>query len=152
MIRGSDIVLNPSSEYGWHLKTDDLEEIMQHFGTNSMMVEQDTPVLMGQPAINPVDLKKAISDVFMRDGRVQSAYFCLIVNQNSGEHSFLVGVVFRPDQEYREIFNIAGPAASGFLPEGYMLDFMIINDNDPEGISGALLKDGECFFRGENQA
>lgn len=58
LIRGSNIVLNPASEYGWHLKADDLEGILQHFGTNAMTVEQNTPVLMGQPAVDPVDLKK----------------------------------------------------------------------------------------------
>lgn len=149
LIRGSDIVLNPASEYSWHLKADDLDEILQHFGANAITVEQDTPVLMGQPAIDPVDFKKALSEVFERDGRVRSAYFCLMVNQNSGEYSFVIGVVFLPGQEYRDIFNIAGPAAGKFLPEGYKLDFMVINGNDHEGVSGALLQDGDCFFRRE---
>ncbi len=151
-IQGSNIVINPVSEYGLHLKAKDLQEILQYFGAHQTTVEQDTPVLMGQPATDPIDLKRALNDVFKRDSRVQSAYLCLMVNQQSGEHSFVVGVVFRPGHEYPEIFNIAGPAAGKFLPEGHVLDFMIINDNNSDGIAGTLAQDANCFYRGATQS
>lgn len=147
LIRGTDVVINLASEYGCHLKPDDIEGILDHFGAEAMTVAREIPVLLGRPADDPLDLKKALSAVFARDPRVQSAYLSLMVNEESQERSLIVGVVFHPGQEYPEIFNIAGPAAGRFVPAGHVLDFMIINARAPEGISGALMHEGECFFQ-----
>lgn len=144
LLQGSNVALNPASAHGVVFSSDDIENILGHFGVKTVDVEEGTPLLIGQPETDPVYLKQTLSDIFRRDGRVQSAHLCSVVNQNNGEQSLVVGVVFKPGQDCPDIFNIAGPAASQFLPEGHTLDFMIISDND--GLSGILLQDGDCFF------
>ena len=152
IIRGSHIVINPASELGLQLDPDNIEEILHHFGATETTIDSDTTYQMGLPVVDPVDFKNALSEVFRGDSRIHSAYFCLMINQKSGNRSFLVGVVFRPEQEYRGIFNIAGPAAGKFLPEDHNIDFIVIDDSDPEGFAGTLLQNGECFFRAETDA
>lgn len=151
LIKGSDVIINPASDCGLLLKAEEIAEILHYFGVHQLTVEKDTQVLIGQPAVDPFELKKALAEVFRRDGRVSSAYLCLMMRPDTGEQSFAVGVVFRPGEEYREIFNIAGPAASKYLPKGYTLDFFVIDENNPDGVAGSLLNDGDRFFTAKMQ-
>lgn len=151
MVQGADVVINPASESGIHLTPDFLAQVLQHFAATAVTVEEETQVMVGQPAQDPAELKKAVAAVFERDGSVQSAHLCLMVKPGN-DRSLLIGVVFRPGQERREIFNIAGTAAGPFIPPDHALDFMIIRDAGDDGVAGMLLRDGDHFFRARTQA
>jgi hypothetical protein len=151
MVRGADVVVNPASESGIHLTPDFIEQVLQHFAVTPNVVEEETQVMIGQPAHDPLELKQAVAAVFERDGSVQSAHLCLMVKPDN-DRSLVIGVVFRPGQERRDVFNIAGTAASPFIPPGHALDFMIIRDADDDGVAGTLLRDGDHFFRARTQA
>lgn len=147
LIRTADAVINPAGEYGWHLRPEDIEDVLEHFSPESLTVEEDTPVLVGHPDVDPRELKDALSAVFARDERVLYAGLCLMVNEQSGERSFIVGVMFDPGREGSEIFRVAGPAGGKFLPQGHMLDFFVINGDDEDGIGQVLAQEEFGFYR-----
>ena len=151
MVRGADVVVNPANENGIHMTPAFIEQVLQHFAVTTNVVEEETQVMVGQPAQDPVELKQAIAAVFERDGSVQSAHLCLMVKPGN-DRSLLIGVVFRPGQERRDVFNIAGAAAGPFIPPDHALDFIIIRDADESGVTGTLLRDGDHFFRARTQA
>ena len=148
MIRGNHIILNPASEYNQHLSPENIEDLIDFAAMNEIVVQEETPVLVGPPQDDPVELKKAVAAVFERGGGpVMSAYLLLMHNERSGERSLLVGVVFKPGSINSDIFAVAGAAAQKFIPPGHLLDFVTI-DNPPDGgIEQALLEDGDCFYR-----
>ena len=144
LVKDTDVVINPNSEYGIHLTPENIAEIIQFFGSSQFTVDEDTPVMIGRMADDPVELKNAITAVLARDPRVQKAYLALMVNETTQEKSIVIGVDFAAGQEYPELFSIAGNAAQPHIPQGHHLDFVTIDDSD--GISGAIASDGECFY------
>lgn len=124
LTKGADIVINPAGDHGLHLKSSKIESLLENFSTHQKTLRKGRPFVICMPHYDPVDLKKALSVVFERDIRVQAAYLCAIVYEEPYEYAFLVSVVFRPDEEYGDLFNLASIAARPFLPKGYFLEFM----------------------------
>lgn len=144
MVRGVDIIINPAQPYALRLQGEEQQILLNQFGIKKMTVEQDTSVLLGQPAEDPVELKKILADVLRREGSVQAAYMALMMQGQ--EQSLLVGVLFRPGQDNEKIFETLGAAAGGHMPAGYALDFIVIDKENADGVSEALQRNGDRFF------
>ena len=153
MIQESDAVINPASEFGIHFTSSIIKDLLQDFKQDAVVVEEGSAFFLTKPDFDTTNLKNALCEVFKKDSRVQSAYMGFAVWQNVKEPpSVVVGIIFFPDQEYPEIFQIAGPPANRFLPQGYNLDFIVIDSGADGGMAAALLEEGECFYRIKSQA
>ncbi|HIF25023.1 MAG TPA: hypothetical protein EYG18_07080 [Micavibrio sp.] len=144
MVKDTNVVINPNSEYGIHLTPENIAEIIQFFGASQFTVEEETPVLIGRMAEDPTELKNVVKEVFARDPRVKTAHLALLVNEKTQEKSIVIAVDFAEGQEYPEIFKIAGSAAQPHIPQGHYLDFVVVNDDD--GVSATIVSDGDRFY------
>jgi hypothetical protein len=147
MNQGTEIVINPASDKALRLDAPYIKQLLQYFGAQEVPVNKDTPILMGQPAEDPLKLKKSIADVFEKEGSIDSAYLALIFNQETNEHSILIGVIYHEGQENADVINVAGVAAQEFIPEGYALDFIVIHEEFADGVSGALKQKENLFYQ-----
>jgi hypothetical protein len=152
MLAGTTLVINPGNPYAFQVTPPEMEAILNYFSAKEITVEDNTQVLLGAPAKDPAEMKEALRAVFRKDGRVQSAYFAQMVNPATEEISFLVGIVFRPGQDNTVIFDKAGAAAKGLMPEGVFLDFLVIKEDGEKGLPEYLLKSGERFYRASTDA
>lgn len=148
MVRGTDVVINPMSDHGFHIDPEGMDGILDHFlDHHAHAIEADTSVLVGQPDVDVGHLKHALSDYFRRDGRVEYAALAVMSRQDVAESSILIGVAFVDDKISTEVFKAAGAAASPHAPKGYNLDMMALSGAAEEGsVEAYLERDGDRFF------
>lgn len=146
LVNGTIVVINPSRPHALVLSGESQQLLMQRMSVHKMEVQENTSVMLAQPAEDPTALKVILADIFKKDGSVQAAYLSLMMNPQAGEQSLLIGVVFKPGQVNEKIFETCGIGAKGHIPQGLGLDFLIIDQNDADGISGALMRSGSLFF------
>jgi hypothetical protein len=154
MVQGTDIVVNPAhEERALHLPAADVQAILDEFSVHPMAVEDDNGVMLGQPQDDPVAMKRALAEFFQADGRVQSAYIALMLNEKTNESSMVVGVVLRNSEGNDDLFQKAATAAHAHIPQGVLLDFFMI-DADPQSgtIEHYLLNDADDFFMAKTAA
>jgi hypothetical protein len=147
LISANEVVINPASDFCMVLVPEEIENILDHFGSDSITMEEGTEIMIGLPEDDPLDLKKALSDVFVKYPYVQAAYLALFQYEEGQRESLVIGVVFEEGKENPRIFDIAGAAATPFVPKDSALDFYIIDDEDPQSLSGGILELGECFYK-----
>ncbi len=102
---GSDgFVVNPFSDslvLDKHTVGALAEEKRKHSGVVEQVIEEDTPVQLGQPRDYPTEMVKAISEYLKQQKRVNAAWLQLMMRE--GEQSYLIIVDFTGDK--REIFD-----------------------------------------------
>lgn len=148
MTRGEHIGVNPGYEFGLLLTGEEIGRILDYFAANEIEPDENTQVLLGAPSEQPTAMKEAVAKVFKDDKRVQSAHFAMMTMPALNDaQSFIVGVVFKSGKEYTGVFDKAGAAAKEHIPSGYNLDFLVIDEKNPEGVADFLLKSGEQIFK-----
>ncbi len=148
LTKGATVVLNPFSDYGKEFTPGEIEAMLDgsiHDNVNEVTVEEDTEVLLGQPSNYPSELVTALGELFTNHPMVNAAYLCLIKMGND-EHKphLLVGLDI--NGHMKDISPIAGALAENYLAEEEVIDFVQVNPNEDDGISGYLLKETEPFY------
>ena len=85
--RGADLFLNPGAAYGKHFTATEIERLLQGkfiHEPETRTLEHETRALIGQPKIEPVELKKALNKYLKGIPEVRAAYVCLIALPKSG--------------------------------------------------------------------
>ena len=88
IVKGSDIVLNPGSEYGKLFTAKEIQQIME--GTlgspsSTFVAEKDTTVLIGQPKNYPDALVDALRKLYKTEKDVVSAYLVHFFNPETDD-------------------------------------------------------------------
>jgi len=81
--RGGDLFMNPGSAYGKYLLAPEIASILDGSiwkPKNSMRVDHETKISIGQPARYPKELVEALGRLFQRIPGVQSAYLAHYFN------------------------------------------------------------------------
>lgn len=94
--KGSDILLNPSADFGKEFTKDEIQSIIDGSiweASESYHVEKETQVMIGQPANYPHDLTKALSRLFRRVPEVKRAYLAHFFNPKKDDKPHtLIGI------------------------------------------------------------
>ena len=143
-VSGATLVVNPYSDYGKELLPEEIAKVLD--GTildrgERITIQQDTEVMLGQPAKVPHEMLDALKKVFVRHPRVKKAYLGWIASKDLPPH-YVIGV---ETEEYTsELLNEAGFTAQQFLKDEELVDFVEVNDS--AGVSG-YLRSTDPFYR-----
>ena len=131
MTRGAHIVLNPGFDYGKEFVPQEIAGILDGtiFKPNQKYVAQkDTKVLIGQPAVYPTKLVKALSDYFATNKFVNRAYLVKFHNPESGEPPhLLIGIDASGDWE--KVFGDAGLIGTEVMGKDEIIDFIRLDNS-----------------------
>lgn len=132
MTRGEGVFLNPRSDYGKEFVPEEIEAMLAE-GTGRLpqtrVVEEETQVLVGVPAVVPDRLLKELSAWFAKCPGVSRAFLVLMHDPSVDDKPhYLVGVEMSGDVQ--EVMRGAGLVAADTSPDGQAVDLMRLGQND----------------------
>lgn len=142
--RGAYVMLNPGIPYGKEFFPQEIEQMLDGSifqPTKSYTAQQDTPVLIGQPAIYPTELVKALSAYFAKNPFVNKAYLALMSNPAEEKPHLLIAIDGKGD--WQKIMGDAGMIASETLGKSEVIDFMQINNSS---LSKTVMRQSKPFY------
>lgn len=147
LTRGSFLVLNPASPYGKEFHPNEVQALLET-GMNRVptkrVVQQETKVLLGQPANYPSEMVSALTALLAKHRAVKAAYLCLMHDPSSGDNPSLV-VGFDGDDDLTEAMKAAGSVAADTAPKGEFVDFVILKRGE-SGISDYMYGSVKPFY------
>lgn len=146
IVNGSDLVLNPGSEYGKEFTKNEVERIVSGSiwePSQSYKVEKETKVLIGQPKNYPHELVDALTKYFKTKKEVLSAYLAHFYNPETGDppHT-LVGIL--ATENWDEIVSSSGIIANEVEVPDSPIDFVRM---DTEGGNIDYFHQIEPFYK-----
>jgi hypothetical protein len=145
MTRGAEMLLNPGSEIGKELKKEEIAAILD--GSiwktgESHTVEEDSQVLIGEPAQVPGELLGALERYFKNEKSVKRAYLAQILDpkRNEGAHKLLA---LECTGEWERIVSEAGMVAQN-IAQKELVDVMQIDESNE--LSQYLVKNIKPFY------
>lgn len=143
--RGAHVFLNPGLAYGKEFFPQEIAQMLDGsiFKPNQTYTAQkDTQVLIGQPAVYPTELVKALSDYFATRKQVKRAYLVQFFNPETDEKPhLLIGV--DAGEDYKKVVGDAGLISSEVLGKGEIIDFMRL---DNSGLSQHMVEKTKPFY------
>lgn len=128
IVRGSEVVLNPGSEYGKVFTREEIESLVDGSifkPSERYVTERATQVTIGQPANLPVELIEALNRLFSGIEEVQAAYLAHFFNPERDERPHtLIGL--EVSGEWDRIAAEAGMVAEGVQVPDPPVDFIQI--------------------------
>jgi hypothetical protein len=131
---GATFLLNPYSDYAKELLPHEVESILN--GTilseshRKIVVEEETPIQIGQPAVYPTETVNSLKIVFANRPEVNKAYLGWIYNPTSSDVPHLIFAIDAEGGDFQSIVNEAGFTAKECLAQGEIVDFMRIDNSD----------------------
>lgn len=147
LTKGATFILNPYSEFGKELLPNEIEGMLN--GTilsdciNKIVIEKETQVKIGQPAIYPTDIINSLKTLFSSKPSVNKAYLGWIYNPSSGEPPHYI-FALDIDGESQNITNEAGSTIQKYLNPDDIIDFVQMNDKG--GLCDYFLKETKPFY------
>jgi len=145
--RGSDLILNPGSDYGKELVKGEIAGLID--GTIwqpsvRYQVKQDTQISIGQPEIYPTELADALARYFKTQKEVKKAYLAHFYNpaQNDPPHT-LIGVITTGDWD--AVISGAGIISNNVHIPNPPVDFIPLNGSG--GVESYFLKECKPFYQ-----
>ncbi len=146
MTRGAYIILNPNFDYGKEFIPQEIEQMLDGSIfklSQTYVAKKETKVLIGQPAIYPQKLVKALSEYFANNEFVNRAYLVLFQNLESGEKPHLLIGIDTSDHSDK-VFGDAGVIASEVAGKDEMIDFIRL---DNSGFSQHIINSTKPFYQ-----
>ena len=121
----STAILNPGAAYGKELLADEIRRIADGSiaRIENRVVQEETRVLLGQPAKYPHELVAELKKLFEKNESVVAAYLGWIHDPESGEPPHLI-VGLECKGEMKMIAQEAGITSQGLLGDGEFVDFV----------------------------
>lgn len=131
--KGSTLILNPFSDYGKELLPEEIERLLDGSifnETHELIIEQPSPVQLGQPINYPHKIVMALTELFINRTKVKAAYLASIKMTESEENFHLIiGIDY--EGQLTEISNETGPIVESHIKKGEIVDFIQI-DNESD--------------------
>ncbi|MDR0480450.1 MAG: enhanced serine sensitivity protein SseB C-terminal domain-containing protein [Gallionellaceae bacterium] len=147
MTQGAQLVLNPSSSYGKEFTPDEVRALLET-GMNHVsqprVVQEETRVLLGQPAQYPAEMIAALTELLAKHAAVKAAYLCLMQDPTTGEKPALV-IGFDGEGDMTEALKQAGSVAADTAPKGEIVDFVLLRKDD-SSISEYMFESVQPFY------
>lgn len=147
MTLGSFLVLNPASPYGKEFFPNEVQALLEtgmNHAPGTRIVQEETKVLLGQPANYPSAMVSALTALLEKHSAVKAAYLCLMYDASSSEKPSLV-VGFEGDKDLSEAMKEAGSVAADTAPNGELVDFAILKRGEP-GLSDYMFSSVKPFY------
>ena len=148
LAKGATFLLNPYSDYGKELLSDEVEKMLSgnilNVNAKTITIQKETKVQIGQPTKYPTDIINSLKVLFADKPNIKAAYLGWIYNPDSGEPPhYIFGL--DADGDIQSVTQEAGFTAQQFLGEDELVDFILV-DNKP-GVSSYFLKSVEPFYK-----
>jgi hypothetical protein len=148
MCKGAHVILNPNLENTWQFTPNMINDLLDGSffqPKHSIVVEKPTAIQVGEPAVYPHDLVKALSDLFLRNKNVQAAYLVQYFDPEKNEPAHpLIGI--EADRDYKDIIADAGLVASRIIENKYIVDFIQVKNGD-SGLSTYMIEKTKPFYK-----
>ncbi|MFP1730959.1 enhanced serine sensitivity protein SseB [Lonsdalea quercina] len=146
LTQGAVLFLNPKLPYGKEFLPQEVEHLLAGEGTGLVtkkVIEEDTQVLIGQPAEMPAQMIDSLTQLFAKYPGVRRAFLVQIKEPDEEQPHLLVGIDV--DEDVEAIIQAAGTVASDTLPDDRPIDLCVVADNEP-GISHYMIKHTTPFY------
>jgi len=148
LVKGQTLVLNPASSHGKEFFPNEVAALLSS-GVNHLpvqrTVQEQTQVLLGQPAAYPTQMVSALKAFLPRHANVQAAYLCLMQEQGASSTPSLV-VGFKGVGDISVAMKEAGVVAADTAQPGTPVDFVEIKEG-ATGIDAYMLNSVEPFYK-----
>ncbi len=130
MTAGATLMLNPYSDFGKELLPAEIEQLLN--GTiakpsKKIVVEKETQVQIGQPAVYPHEIVNSLKILFTGNPLVTAAYLGWIYNPEGSEPPhYIFGI--EGGGNLSDLTGEAGFIAEGYLGKNEIVDFIEVND------------------------
>lgn len=147
MTFGTPLILNPGSEYGKEFHPEETASIIDGSiweNAEKYTVEEETQVMIGQPANYPDELVAALSRFFETKTQVRRAWLAHFYNPEDGlpPHT-LVAVEITGDID--EVFSEAAVVTQNVNVPDMPVDFLPLTGRG--GLEGYFLEEAEPFYQ-----
>lgn len=143
LTRGATLFLNPKSDHGKEFVPHEIDALLDT-GMNqtaeTRVVEQETRVMLGQPAEYPTAMVEALQQLLPGHPGVTAAYLCLMQDPETSQTPTLV--VGFEGLDLDAAMSEAGSVVVDTAPPGQAVDFVVV---DGTGI-GEYMKDSGAFY------
>lgn len=148
-LKGATLILNPYSDYGKEFNPQEVERILNGTYFNNAVteikVEEDTKVLIGQPAKYPTEIVNALIKLFSNKPEITAAYLGWIKNPTNNEPPhYIFGI--KTTGVWADISSEAGFTTKELLPKEEIIDLVQIHENDTF-LDGYFTKKTEPFYK-----
>jgi hypothetical protein len=147
-VKGQTLILNPGSSYGKEFFPNEVTALLSS-GVNHLptqrTVQEETQVLLGQPANYPTQMVAALKAFLPRHANVQAAYLCLMQESGSESTPSLV-VGFEGTGDISQAMREAGSVAADTADTGNPVDFVEIKAGEA-GVGSYMQASVEPFYR-----
>ena len=147
LAKGAKYILNPYSDYAKELLPDEIEQLLN--GTimtdtvQTMKIEKETKVQIGQPAKYPTEITNSLKKLFSEKPNVKAAYVGWIFVPDSNEPAhYIFGIDIEGD--WGNLTQEAGSVAKQFLERHEFVDFIKIDNIS--GVCDYFLKETKPFY------
>jgi SseB protein C-terminal domain/SseB protein N-terminal domain len=130
--RGAHIVLNPGFDYGKEFIPQEIAQMLDGSifkPSQTYVAKKETKVLIGQPAVYPTKLVKALSEYFATNKFVDRAYLVQFHNPESGEPPHLL-IGLDASGDWEKVLGDAGLIGSEVMGKDEIIDFMRLNSSN----------------------
>lgn len=147
MTRGTELVLNPRSEYGKEFTLAEVEALLSG-GVNQLptqrVVEKDTQILLGQPADYPTEMVASLTTLLARHSNVKAAYLALMHDASVDEKPHLI-VGIEAEGNFENVIREAGTVAADTSPKGEPVDLIRVMRGD-SGLAQYFIDEVKPFY------
>jgi len=145
MTRGQTLILNPHSDLAKEFVPSEIEALLagKAPGHGQRVIKEATQILLGQPAVYPLDFVEALKKHFAKRPAVEAAYLALIHDPSQDpEPNLLVGVKTDANVVFEVLFREIGAIAVEYVKDR-PVDFVRIGKGNP---SDYLVKETTPFY------
>ncbi len=148
---GAPLVLNPNSEFGMEFEPEDVAVLLDTdlMVNSEHVLDEETEVLLGYPENVPESFTDLLSEYFLRQPQVESAYLGTIqIPTDDNEEHLMVGL--QGQGNFEKLIETTIQKISILEDDiGYeTVDFYVIDQDDPD-ISDFMLKNIVPFYTRE---
>lgn len=144
---GATLFLNPNLPYGKEFLPQEVEHMLSgegHGFVQQRVVEEETEVLLGQPAEMPVQMIDSLTQLFTKYRNVRRAFLAQIHEAGEQEPHLLIGLDVDTD-DVDEVIRAAGSVASDTVADERPIDLCLVKEGEP-GVSHYMIKHTTPFY------
>ncbi|MCG8709439.1 enhanced serine sensitivity protein SseB [Brenneria sp. 4F2] len=144
---GATLFLNPNLPYGKEFLPQEVEHMLSgegHGFVQQRVVEEDTEVLLSQPAEMPEQMIDSLTQLFTQHRHVRRAFLAQIHEAGEPAPHLLIGLDVDSD-EVEEVIRAAGSVASDTLSDDRPIDLCLVKEGE-SGVSHYMMKHTTPFY------
>jgi hypothetical protein len=147
MTLGATLLLNPNSRYAKEFVPDEVRHLLSHgLGQQpaQRVMQQETKVLLGQPAKYPTRMVDSLTQLLARHSNVRRAFLALMFDASVDDQPHLI-VGIEADGDIERVLREAGNVAADTVPNGEPVDLCRVSEHEA-GLSRYFLTQTKPFY------